>query len=216
MRCGTTSAPFSRSLPPGATVWSAAVAGRPIRPGRAEQDGVLLPLEKGLAGQDAPTFVVELVYLQRIAEWQEKGRATLALPALDLPVSRTGVSLHYSPRFRIDAAARNVSREFDPVRLRRPCEPSAYRRRGRGTGQGRRRHGGGSVGPTPCCTASTRRGLQVLVERFRSESGGRTVVGTLPVRVAFPELGPSIFLAAEFTAEARAPSFEVAFRRTRD
>ncbi len=82
-------------LPSGATVWSAAVAGRPIRPGRAEQDSVLLPLEKGRAGQDAPTFVVELVYLQRIPEWEAKGRATLALPALDLPVSRTGVSLHY-------------------------------------------------------------------------------------------------------------------------
>ena len=65
-------------------------------------------------------------------------------------------------------------------------------------------------------TADPAAGLQVLVERFRNESGGRTVVGTLPVRVTFPELGPSIFLAAELTAEARAPSFEVAFRRTRD
>jgi len=74
-------------LPAGATVWSAAVAGRPIRPGRAEQDGVLLPLEKCGAGQDAPTFVVELVYLQRIAEWAGKGRTTLALPALGRPAT---------------------------------------------------------------------------------------------------------------------------------
>jgi hypothetical protein len=208
-------------LPPGATVWSAAVAGRPIRPGRAEQDGVLLPLEKGLAGQDAPTFVVELVYLQRIAEWPEKGRATLALPALDLPVSRTGVSLHYSPRFRIDLQPGTFREESDPGPFaealrgeRRAADRlDAGRGSGVGGGSGAGSYRPGAAAPAPVDPAA---GLQVLVERFRNESGGRTVVGTLPVRVTFPELGPSIFLAAELTAEARAPSFEVAFRRTRD
>ena len=38
--------------------------------------------------------------------------------------------------------------------------------------------------------------LKALVDRYQNESGGRTVVGSLPVRVAFPELGPSLFLAA--------------------
>ena len=61
------------TMPPGSTVWSAKVGGRPIRPGVAERGAVLLPLEKGRAGEEAPTFVVEMVYLQRIDEWVEKG-----------------------------------------------------------------------------------------------------------------------------------------------
>ena len=89
------------TLPPGATLWSATVANRPIRPGVAERDAVLLPLEKGRAGEEAPTFVVSLVYLQSAAGWSPNGRVSLALPALDLPVSRTGLELHHSPRFRV-------------------------------------------------------------------------------------------------------------------
>jgi hypothetical protein len=53
----------------------------------------------------------------------------------------------------------------------------------------------------------------VLVDRFRNEAGGRTVVGTLPVHVTFPQFGPSVFLASELTAESTAPSIELAFRR---
>jgi hypothetical protein len=32
--------------------------------------------------------------------------------------------------------------------------------------------------------------------------------------VSFPQFGPSIFLASELTAEARAPSVELLFKRT--
>jgi hypothetical protein len=60
------------TLPAGATVWSAQVGGRPIRPGVAEANALLLPLEKGRAGEEAPTFVVELVYLQPIDTWVDK------------------------------------------------------------------------------------------------------------------------------------------------
>src|SRR5256885_3051720 len=81
------------SLPSGSTVWSAEVAGRPVRPGVAERDAVPLPLEKGRAGVEAPTFVVDLVYLQTIESWTDKGRARVELPALDLPISRTGLEL---------------------------------------------------------------------------------------------------------------------------
>ena len=102
------------TLPAGATVWSATVGGRPIRPGTAEKDAVLLPLEKGRAGEDAPTFVVEIVYLQRIDSWIDKGQTRLALPAVDLPVSRTGVELYYSPRFRIALQPGAFRVEDDP------------------------------------------------------------------------------------------------------
>jgi len=56
-------------------------------------------------------------------------------------------------------------------------------------------------------------GLQALVDRFRTEAGGRTVVGSLPVHVTFPAFGSLTFLASELTAESLAPSIEFAFRR---
>lgn len=186
------------TLPARATLWSAKVSGQPIRPGVAEQGAVLLPLEKGRAGEEAPTFVVEMVYLQRTESWLPKGRARLDLPALDLPVSRTGLELRYSPRYHINLEPGTFRVEDDAGpfadALRRPVTLTVS--------------GGTAVGD-----ADNTRRLQALVDRFRAESGGRTVAGALPVNVTFPAFGPSMFLAAELTAESRAPFVELSFKR---
>src|SRR2546430_17565957 len=63
--------------------------------------GVLLPLEKARAGEDAPAFAVEVVYLSRESPWTEKGQVKAPLPALDLPVSRTGLVIFYPPLFKV-------------------------------------------------------------------------------------------------------------------
>ena len=60
----------------------------------------------------------------------------------------------------------------------------------------------------------TSRGLQALVDRYRKDAGGRTVVGTLPVHVSFPTFGPSVFLASELTAESGVPALDLVVRRT--
>ena len=192
------------TLPEGATLWSANVAGRPIRPGIADTHGVLLPLDKGRAGEEAPTFVVSVVYMQRVGEWERIGRSTLNLPAIDLPTSRTGITLYYSPRFRVEPQPGAFRREedFGPTAeaLRQPAPTSGYRM---GSGGGT---GGGAYRPN-----ST--GLQALVDRFQNEVGVRTVVGSLPVQVDFPTFGPSLFLASELTGEMQVPSVELVFRR---
>jgi len=186
------------AMPSGSTLWSAKVSGRPIRPGVAEGDAVLLPLEKGRAGEEAPTFVVDLVYLQRVESWIEKGRARVDLPALDLPVSRTGLELHYSPRYRVDV-------QPGTFRLEEDSGPFA---------EALRRAPTGSVsGAAPAADARSASRLQALVDRFRAESGGRTVAGALPVTVTFPQFGPSMFLASELTAESLAPQVELSFKR---
>ena len=194
------------TMPPGSTVWSAKVAGRPIRPGVAERGAVLLPLEKGRAGEEVPTFVVEIIYLQRIQEWTDKGVAQLALPALDLPVSRTGVELHHSPRFRV---------ELRPGTFRVEEDPGMFAEALRGSGSGSAAAAGMASGQAGASARESQDAskLQALVDRFRNESGGRTVVGSLPVHVTFPQFGPSIFLASELTAESNAPSIELAFKR---
>ena len=192
------------TLPAGSTVWSAQVGGRPIRPGVAEASAILLPLEKGRAGEEAPLFVVELLYLQPVEAWLDKGQARVELPAVDLPISRTGIELHYSPRFRVEPLPGAFRTETDPgpfaAVLRRPPAPPAPM-------------------AAPVMNRSLERGaaggLQALVDRFKNEPGGRTVVGSLPVKAAFPSFGPSVFLASELTAEASTPSVELLVKRVR-
>ena len=186
------------TMPPGSTLWSAKVSGRPIRPGVAERDAVLLPLEKGRAGEEAPTFVVDLVYLQRVESWIDKGRAHVDLPALDLPVSRTGLELHYSPRYRV---------ELQPGTFRPEEDSGPF-------ADALRRAAATTVTPAaPVDDARSSARLQALVDRFRAESGGRTSAGALPVNVTFPQFGPSMFLASELTAESQAPHVELSFKR---
>ena len=89
------------TLPPGAILWSAELAGQPVRPGQSPDGSVLLPLEKSRAGDDSSEFAVEVVYIDRGTAWNEKGQFKLALPALDLPVSRTGLLVYHPPLFKL-------------------------------------------------------------------------------------------------------------------
>src|SRR5580765_1573507 len=91
------------TLPAGAAIWSASLAGKPVRPGQATDGSLLLPLEKSRAGEESPAFVLEIFYLVRLTAWTDKGKATLALPAVDLPVSRTGLLLYHPPLFKLAA-----------------------------------------------------------------------------------------------------------------
>src|SRR5260370_21559286 len=86
---------------PGARLWSASLAGKAVRPGQAPDGSLLLPLDKARAGEEAPEFAVEIVYLNRGTAWNDKGQFKLALPALDLPVSRTGLLVYHPPLFKV-------------------------------------------------------------------------------------------------------------------
>ncbi len=106
------------------------VGGRPIRPGAAEQDAVLLPLEKGRAGEDAPTFVVELVYLQRIDEWIDKGQARLDAAGARSARVANGCRAVLLAALPDRAAARRVPRRRrSGSRSRRRCDRARLRRR---------------------------------------------------------------------------------------
>src|SRR6266404_5430695 len=88
------------TLPPGATLWSASLAGKPIRPGSGPDASLLLPLSKARSGEEAPEFAVEIVYFASGPSWTDKARLKVSLPALDLPISRTGLQVFYPPQFR--------------------------------------------------------------------------------------------------------------------
>lgn len=189
------------SLPPDATLWSASVADRAVRPGVGPSGGLLMPLEKGRAGEETPAFTVEIVYLQRGAAWGEHGRAALVLPAIDLPINRTGVVLRYSPRFDItpEPGAFRVGDDVGPF--------TGALRHDAGAG------GGVAVPRASPAPASEPGAADELVRRFNRQASVRVVTGPLPVRVPFPGLGPSVFLLSELTPESQAPSIGFSFKR---
>jgi hypothetical protein len=190
------------NLPATATLWSASVAGRPIRPGRAPDGSLLLPLEKTRSGDDAPSFVVEVSYLDQTQPWSDKGHLRLSLLAVDLPISKSHLLLHHPPLFRLTAPP-GISGTFRVTPFEAP-ESEALR--------------SSATATTPSNTESAVQqdeSTRQLVSQLKDTKGRSTPTRNLPLRVAFPHFGPSIFLKSELTSESQTPVIELDFQRDR-
>ena len=192
-------------LPAGSAVWSSSLSGRPVRPGQAPDGSWLFPLAKARAGDEAPAFTVELLYLVRGTPWSDRGRAALVLPSLDLPVSKTGVMLYYPPTVR--AAA----------------EPGSFRTQAYAPPASSALNT--PAGPPPsdemnAVQQSSRlpqqAAVQVLIDRYNSKSEARKSAAALPMMMSFPAVGPSLFLAAELTGENQAPSIDLTYQKEKN
>ena len=205
------------TLPPGATVWSASLAGRPVRPGQSPDGSLLLPLEKSRGGEDAPAFAVEVLYLTKATAWDEKGHEKVMLPALDLPISRTGLLVYYPPLFHVNA-------EPGTFRMQEYANPIS----------GVLAPNGGvvdisSASPielkqsdrleqfaklqAPPGERDKKDATQALLDSFRAKSSAGRVTGIVPISVPFPAFGPSIYLVSELTSENQFPAAEFSFQR---
>ena len=203
------------ALPAGATVWSASLGGKPVRPGQAPDGSLLLPLEKSRGGDDAPAFEIEILYLAKEPAWGEKGSDKVTLPALDLPISRTGLLLYYPPLFRVTAepGAFRLQAYENPisVALGQPRDgalvaaaPVAAPVSGKQMAQ---------LQENELADKDDRKKTRALLDEFRARSIGGKVTGTVPINVAFPAFGPSIFLVSELTSESQFPAAEFNFQR---
>jgi hypothetical protein len=206
------------ALPAGATVWSVTLAGRPVRPGQSPDGSLLLPLEKSRGGDDAPAFAVEILYLAKAAAWNDKGQQRVTLPALDLPISRTGLLLYYPPLFKVSAEPGIFRTQAYVNPVSAVLEPP-----------------GGSAAkvgaPSNAVSAAQfdrleqfaklqgaddkekKDATQALLDSFKAKSSSGKVTGILPIDVAFPAFGPSIFLVSELTSENQFPAAEFNFQR---
>jgi hypothetical protein len=194
------------SLPPGANVWSASVAGKPARPGQSPDGSLLLPLEKA-RGDDAPAFVVEVFYAMREAAWEEKGKSHLALPALDLPISRTGVLVYYPPLFRITAEPGSFRSEAYAA----PTSPAFEETSATGSaGKETKRM---VTGMNKELNEKDDQSTQTLVAEFQEKSRSGRVAGILPIGVDFPAYGPSTYLVSELTSEGQFPQANLNYQR---
>ena len=222
------------TLPSGATIWSASLEGKPIRPGQSPDGGLLLPLDKGRSGEEAPEFAVEIVYLSRGPAWNDKGQFKVALPALDLPVSRTGLLLYHPPLFKLttESAAFRVAPYESPASVALNAPGIGYGTGG-GIGYGEGRGVAGTVvagmggAPPPAMPAppldsdlkeetkskAPQAATEALVDKFRADSLTGKRAGILPIHVSFPAFGPSLFLVSELTAENQAPSADLNYQR---
>ena len=197
---------MSVALPADATLWSTSVAGRVVRPGRAAGGALLVPLERGQSRDDLPPFVVEIVYLARVAPWSEKGTIALGLPAIDLPISRTGVALHHSPRFTLTAAPGSFRVEPYTVPVTAVLRDNE------------KADGGATPpasAPSPATEEPSEKAIDTLLRSARQAQNANRAVGILPLDITFPEFGSTIYLASELTPETQTAELGVEYQRTR-
>jgi hypothetical protein len=214
------------TLPPGATLWSASLAGKPIRPGSGPDASLLLPLSKVRSGEDAPEFAVEIIYFAPGASWTDKGRMKLALPALDLPISRTGLQVFYPPQFRLAAETGSFhSQDYaDPfsavlsAEIEEPAVDSAVP----GSGGAMEFRSVLQTAPGEAMdesmglaqkSAAAKQAAQTLVDKFHATEKGSRASGILPVRINLPAFGPSLYLVSELTSENQSPSAEFNYQQ---
>jgi len=188
------------NLPATAVLWSATVAGRPIRPGRGADGSLLLPLEKSRTGEEAPAFVVELSYLDRSPSWADKGRTRLTLISVDLPISKSRLLVHHPPLFRLSAVPGNfrVAPYENAESQALLANPVVY-------------YASTSQGSAEEQTEVAKQ----LVSKLPNTKQSARPARNLPLRFTFPHFGPSIFLMSELTSENQIPAIEFDFARDR-
>jgi hypothetical protein len=211
-------------LPVGAALWSASVSGRPIRPGSGPDASLLVPLSKTRSGEDAPEFAVEVEYLVPGASWTDKGRLKIALPALDLPISRTGLQVFYPPQFRVSTEAgsfhlENYANPVSSVLTAEVAEPAVDSVVPDGPVSWPELTapaapvGAAGMAVTDQKSEAGKRSAQTLVEKFHASESGRRATGILPLRITLPAFGPSLYLVAELTGENQVPSVDFIYQQ---
>lgn len=205
------------TLPQNATLWSASLSGNPVRPGLAPDAGLLLPLAKARSGEDVPEFGVEVIYFIPGAAWNDKGNLKLALPTLDLPISRTGLQLFYPPFYKVSTEAgsfhvENYQNPHSPVLSAFVAEPPVD------TSLTPPPSPAGGVTLTSLGVAGQKEkagkdSAQTLVDKFHASERGTRASGILPLRVKVPAFGPSVFLVSQLTSENQSLSAEFSYQQ---
>jgi hypothetical protein len=199
------------TLPTGATLWSASLAGKAIRPGQSPDGSLLLPLDKARTGEEAPEFAVEIVYMSRGSTWNDKGQFKLALPALDLPVSRTGLLVYHPPLFKVtpELGAFRTAPYQNPTSTALNLPVGSM---GAGIAGGSPAPASPDMDAKDELKAKSQAATRVLVDKFRADSAAGKRAGILPVRVSFPAFGPSLYLVSELTGENKAPTADLSYQ----
>ncbi|MGN6643515.1 MAG: hypothetical protein ACTHKU_11010 [Verrucomicrobiota bacterium] len=96
------------ALPPGATVWSAFVAGQPVRPS-LRNGKLLLPIQQ--TGGDETAISVDLTYVGANRFPRERGEVAFASPRFDVPLKNAHWELFLPPDFDYQDFKGTMTRE---------------------------------------------------------------------------------------------------------
>jgi hypothetical protein len=222
------------TLPKDAVVWSASLAGKPIRPGQAPlpDGGLLLPLEKARAGAETPAFAVEILYFRPVTKWNENGKFKLDLPVLDLPVSRTGLVYYYPPLYKVTLTPEPGSFRTEYMRppisaalsetsapASGPASQAAFREASASAATNDAMDLinviGGAVSQKPGVGDEAKKDTQALVDKYRAQSQEGKRAGILPISPSFPTFGPWVFLVAELSAENKSPIIDFSYEKNK-
>jgi hypothetical protein len=110
------------TLPPGAQVWSAFVAGQAVKPGLREGK-LLLALER--TGDSAVS--IELIYASAEKFPRTKGTVALESPAVDVPVKNARWELYLPPDYGYHRFAGSMTREADAAPIVRTFSALEYK-----------------------------------------------------------------------------------------
>jgi hypothetical protein len=170
-------------------------------------------LAKARAGEEAPAFAIEIIYLARGDAWIDKGRAKLILPALDLPVSRTGVVLYYPPTFRLTAEPGS----FRTQTYEKPSSIALNSDAGRSDLDDRSATGSRQVSQSDMLqqlnAGPQQAAAQALVDKYLAKSEGRRSARAVHIKVSFPTMGPSLFLVSELSGENKGPTIDFSYQK---
>jgi hypothetical protein len=144
------------------------------------------------------------------------------LPALDLPISRTGLLVYHPPlfkvtpeqgAFRVEAYANPTSAALNPP-ISFNGSVGAF-----STGVG------GVPQPAPPPAPSlvvdgkdepnakrAQSAAQLVLDKFRADAIAGRRAGILPIRVTFPAFGPSLYLVSELTVENQTPTANLTYQ----
>ncbi len=100
------------ALPAGASVWSAFVAGQPVRP--SLRDGKLL-LPIGATGADDGTMAVELTYVGTNTFPHGRGNVGFASPQFDVPLKNARWEVYLPPDYDYQNFSGTMTREIAPA-----------------------------------------------------------------------------------------------------
>jgi hypothetical protein len=138
--------------------------------------------------------------MDHTAAWTDKGRMRLSLVSVDLPISKSHLLVHHSPIFRLTtppglSGSFRVApyEESESVLKLTPSLSTANE-------------------PTAPSPDSVSEGTKELVSKLR-DNKRTTPMRNLPLRVAFPHFGPSLFLISELTSENQTPVVDLDFQR---
>lgn len=183
-------------LPKNATLWSAFVAGKPVKPAKDKNGNILIPLEKSqLSGESLTQFPVEIVYLDKISKMGLLGNLKLNLPQTDIPISQ----LNWAVYLPLDYAYFNFGGDVKPMEIvrRLTLGSGAKMRKATWEKEGEYGHIGTQYVPQ----------AQVIYDEVQSAQAK----GVLPIKIDIPGQGRLYNFSKLLVTEKESPWLSVTF-----